>query len=451
MNEKEQSREMLFSRKALLVLIWPLFLERVLSVSMGLMDTLMVSGVSQAAVSGVSLVDTLNILVLQVLTALSTGGAVVSSQYIGKKDLATARRSVAQLYTVVLIGSGVVTAGFLLGAKGILRLIFGSVEPDVMAAAHTYFVITALSVPFVGLYNAGAALFRSQGNSRISMLASLVMNIINVAGNALLIYGFHMEVLGAAVATLLGRMAAAVWIVWQQQRKTNPYRVSSPREMVPERGLIRRILAIGIPAGLENGMFQIGKLSVSSLVSTLSTAAIAANAVANTITTVSNIPGDTMSLASIPVIGRCLGAGEKEQARHYARWFMGLAMAAMAVTNIALFFGIPYIARLFKLSLEAQALCVTVIRWFNVFAIFFWVFSFTLPNVLRCGGDATFTMWVSMASMWICRVVLSYFFVLRLDMGLLGVWLGMFLDWVIRATAYFLRFLSGKWTEHQVV
>ena len=441
----------MFTRRQLVTLIWPLLLEQFLSVSMGMADTLMVSGVGEAAVSSVSLVDSLNILILQILAALASGGAVVASQYLGRQDADNARRSAAQLYSVVGIATGAAMVVCIVLSRVILRGVFGSIDEDVMAFSQIYFIISAVSYPFMGLYSAGAALFRAQGNSKVSMRASLVMNVINIGGNALLIYGFGLGVLGAALATLFGRVVAAVWVLVQQQQMENPLRVSEPADLLPRRELVGRILAIGVPSGLENGMFQIGKLCVSSLTSTLGTAAIAANAVAGSVSTMANIPGNTMSLAMIPVVGRCLGAGDKKQAKHYAVLLLGIAVAGLFVTNAVLFFVIPTVAVWFSLSAEALAMCVTVVRWFSVFSVFFWAGSFTLPNALRSGGDAKFTMLVSIVSMWTFRVVLSYFFVLQLHMGLTGVWFGMFIDWICRCLCFGIRFLRGKWMEHKVI
>lgn len=320
-----------------------------------------------------------------------------------------------------------------------------------MRFAQQYFLISAVSYPFIGLYNGGAALFRAQGNSRISMLASLVMNVINIAGNALLIYGFGMGVIGAALATLIGRVFAAVFILWQNQKFCNPLRVQSLADLRPRRAPIMQILSIGIPSGLENGMFQIGKLCVSSLTSTLGTSAIAANAVANTLSTLANIPGNTMSLAMIPVVGQCLGAGEKKQAKRYVFLLMSIAMVGLAAANAALFFLIPLLVVWFNLSAEASALCTMVVRMFNIASVFLWACSFTLPNALRTGGDAKFTMTVSIISMWLFRVILSYVFVLQFHLGLAGVWLGMFIDWLCRDICFIARFISGKWMEHKVI
>ena len=387
MTATAKSQGPLFTRRALFTLIWPLLLEQTLSVTMGMADTLMVAGVGEAAVSSVSLVDSLNILIIQILSALATGGAVIASQYLGRKDEENASRSAAQLYSVLGISTVAVGVVCMLFSRLILRLVFGSIDEDVMRFAQQYFLISAVSYPFIGLYNGGAALFRAQGNSRISMLASLVMNVINIAGNALLIYGFGMGVIGAALATLIGRVFAAVFILWQNQDLHNPLRV----------------------------------------------------------------PGNTMSLAMIPVIGQCLGAGEKKQAQRYSVTLLGIAITGLAVTNAALFFLMPEVVTWFNLSAEASAMCTHVVHWFNLFSIFFWATSFTLPNALRAGGDAKFTMSVSIVSMWLFRVILSYIFVLQFHLGLTGVWFGMFIDWICRSLCFLVRFARGKWMEHKVI
>lgn len=441
----------LFTKRALFTLIWPLLLEQTLSVTMGMADTLMVTGVGEAAVSSVSLVDTLNVLIIQILSALATGGAVIASQYLGRRDTENACRSAAQLYSVLGISTVVVGIVCMLLSRPILRGVFGSIDEDVMRFAQQYFLISAVSYPFIGLYNGGAALFRAQGNSRISMLASLVMNVINIAGNALLIYGFGMGVIGAALATLIGRVFAAVFILWQNQNLSNPLRVQELADLKPRSQPIRQILSLGIPSGLENGMFQIGKLCVSSLTSTLGTSAIAANAVANSVSTLANIPGNTMSLAMIPVIGQCLGAGDKKQAKHYSVTLLGIAIGGLAIANALVFVLMPEIVTWFNLSAEASVLCTTVVHMFNVASVFFWATSFTLPNALRAGGDAKYTMTVSIISMWLFRVILSYVFVLQFQLGLAGVWLGMFCDWVFRSICFLIRFVRGKWMNHKVI
>ena len=442
----------LFTRQALVALLLPLIAEQALSVTIGLADTLMVSSVGEAAVSGVSLVDSFNTLMIQVMSALATGGAVVTSQYIGHREPKNAKAAAAQILFVLASFSLVVAAVVVVGRHAILRGIFGSIDTDVMRYAETYFLLSALSYPFIGLYNAGAALFRAQGNSKISMLSSLVMNVINIGGNAVLIYGFGMGVLGAALASLVSRAVSCLVVLWLLQRPACPLRVDGLRALAPDGGLIRRILRVGIPAGIENGMFQIGKLSVSSLTSTLGTAAIAANAVANTTTTFLNIPANAVGMAALTVVGQCLGAGEKEQAVYYSRRLLLTAYCGAWVMNLSAFlFANRFVISLFNLSPEAQTMALQVMVWFNFVSLFFWPSSFTLPNILRAAGDARFTMAVSILSMWVFRVGFCYVMVLGFHGRLLSIWMGMFLDWVFRSLCFFVRFARGRWMEQSVI
>ena len=442
----------LFTRQALVALLLPLIAEQALSVTIGLADTLMVSSVGEAAVSGVSLVDSFNTLMIQVMSALATGGAVVTSQYIGHREPKNAKAAAAQILFVLASFSLVVAAVVVVGRHAILRGIFGSIDADVMRYAETYFLLSALSYPFIGLYNAGAALFRAQGNSKISMLSSLVMNVINIGGNAVLIYGFGMGVLGAALASLVSRAVSCLVVLYLLQKPACPLRVDGLRALAPDGGLIRRILRVGIPAGIENGMFQIGKLSVSSLTSTLGTAAIAANAVANTTTTFLNIPANAVGMAALTVVGQCLGAGEKEQAVYYSRRLLLTAYCGAWVMNLSAFlFANRFAISLFNLSPEAQTMALQVMVWFNFVSLFFWPSSFTLPNILRAAGDARFTMAVSILSMWVFRVGFCYVMVLGFHGRLLSIWMGMFLDWVFRSLCFFVRFARGRWMEQSVI
>ncbi len=441
----------LFTREELKKLIIPLILEQLLAISIGMSDTLMVSACGEAAVSGVSLVDSISVLLIQILSALATGGAVVCSQYLGKKMPEKARLSAGQLMFIMLVVSVTVMVAVLFSSEFLLRTIFGQIEADVMENARVYFLVTALSYPFLGVYNAGAALFRSMGNSKISMYTSLVMNIINIAGNALLIFGFGLGVLGAALSTLVSRTISALVMAVLLCKKDNPLCIASLACLRPQWDVISRILKIGIPSGVENGMFQIGKLLVSSLTATFGTAAIAANAVANSIAGFANIPGNAIGLAMVTVIGRCIGAGEKEQARNYSRKLLGIAYVGMFLTNLAVFVGVKPLVSCFSLSEEAHGIAVQLLRTFAVCAILIWPLSFALPNTLRAAGDAKYTMVVSVFSMWVFRVFSSYFFAGTLGLGVLGVWIGMYVDWLFRSILFVIRYIHGKWLNKRVV
>ena len=362
MTATAKSQGPLFTKRALFTLIWPLLLEQTLSVTMGMADTLMVAGVGEAAVSSVSLVDSLNILIIQILSALATGGAVIASQYLGRRDEENASRSAAQLYSVLGISTVAVGVVCLLLSRLILRMVFGSIDEDVMRFAQQYFLISAVSYPFIGLYNGGAALFRAQGNSRISMLASLVMNVINIAGNALLIFGFGMGAAGAGIGTLVSRIAAAVIIMALLYHPDHVLRVECLLRFEFRGAIVKRILFIGIPNGMENGMFQAGKLMVLNLITTFGTSAVAANAIANSVAGVINVPGMALGLAIITVIGQCMGAGETGQAVYYTKRLVGASYLCMLVMSAALFFSAGGLVTLFHLSPEACTMAAQVLR-----------------------------------------------------------------------------------------
>ena len=413
---------LLFTREDLKKLIVPLIIEQALALSIGLFDTLMVSSCGEAAVSGVSLVDSISTLLIQILSALATGGAVVCSQYIGKKMPERAKLSAGQLMLIMLVSAGTVMVLVLLSYRFLLRAIFGQIDADVMQNAEIYFIISAISYPFLGVYNAGAALFRAIGNSKVSMYTSLVMNVINIGGNAVLIFGLKMGVMGAALATLTARIVSALVMVVLLSRKDNPLCIATPGCMKPQRDVIGKILKIGIPSG-----------------------------VANSVAGFANIPGIAIGLAIVTVIGRCIGAGEKEQAKYYSKRLLGLAYAGMVLADLALFALVKPIIACFALSAEAARIATQLLVSFAVCAALIWPLSFTLPNVLRAAGDAKYTMEVSVFSMWVFRVASSYFFAGTMGLGVLGVWIGMYVDWAFRTLLFVIRYRRGRWLEKRVV
>ena len=453
MEAEARARAPLFSRSALLRLIIPLVIEQLLLMTVGMADTVLVTTSGEAAVSGVSLVDNINNLIIQVFSALSTGGAVVVSQYLGRQDVDNAKSAAKQLLYAMTALSVLLMAAALLFRQHILALIFGHVEADVMASALVYFLLTAAAYPFMGVYNAGAALFRAMGNSKVSMFCSLIINIINIAVNAVFIYGFHMGAAGAGIGTLVSRVAAAVIIMALLNHPDHVVRVEGLLRFEFRGAIVKRILFIGIPNGLENGMFQAGKLMVLNLITTFGTSAVAANAIANSVAGVVNVPCQALGLAIITVIGQCMGAGETGQAARYTRNLVGTSYLCMLVMSTAMFFSAGALVTLFNLTPQACAMAAQVLRVCAVGNILFWPMSFTLPNSLRAAGDAVFTMGVSLCSMFACRVALSYVFACSwgLGLGLLGVWLAMIADWVVRAVFFLVRYLRGKWKRIKVI
>lgn len=442
---------MMFSRADLKRLLIPLLLEQTLAVLIGMMDTVMVSSCGEAAVSGVSLVDSINILLIQVFSALATGGAVLSSQYLGKQDRNNAGRAAKMLFYVVLICSTVLMGACLVLRKPLLKGIFGAIDADVMDNAQVYFLLSALSYPFLAMYNASAALLRSMGNAKATLKVSLAMNIINVAGNALTIYGLGWGVMGAGLATLVSRVIGAV--VVQHALKDPHASIPYPRLLQPEwnGGQVRKILTVGVPSGLENAFFQLGKLVLVRLVSTFGTAHIAANAVCSTISTFHCLPGNAIGLAMITVVGQCVGAREFGQARHYTKRLMQLTYICMSVLNIILLLVTPGMVGLFNLSEEATRLAILCVCIHGAGCVFLWPMAFTFPNALRAAGDAKYTMAVSAFSMVAFRVVFGYILAKGLGWGVVGVWTAMEIDWVFRITLFALRYRSGKWESKVLV
>lgn len=443
----------MFSRKQMIKLLAPLIAEQIMAVLVGMVDVVMVAAVGESAVSGVSLVDSISVLIIQIMGALATGGAVISAQYLGKEQPRDARKAAGQLVLVTLLLSVIIAGTALAGGRHLLGGIFGKVEQDVMDNAQTYFWITALSYPFIGLYNACAALFRSMGNSKVSMMTSFVMNMINIIGNAICVFGLKMGVAGVAWPTLISRVTAAFMMFVLIQNRNNTIRLNSWKFLIPDRHMIKNILSIGIPNGLENGMFQAGKLVVLNLIATFGTSAVAANAIANSIAGVVNVPGTAIGLSIITVIGRCMGAGETGQAAHYTKRLVGASYVCMLVMSTGMFLFADTLVSWFNLTPQAVQMAGQVLRACAVGNVLFWPMAFTLPNSLRAAGDAVFTMGVSLCSMFACRVALSYVMACEwgLGLGLLGVWLAMIADWVARAVLFFVRYRQGKWKKIKVI
>lgn len=442
----------MFSNQDLRRLILPLFVEQVLAIAVGMIDVMMVSYAGEAAVSGVSLVDMVAVVLINVFSALATGGAVVCAQYLGRRDRALACKSAEQLLFISTAIGACIAALALLLAAPIIHLFFGSIEADVFAAALVYFRITAVSYPFLAVYNAGAALFRAMGNSRVSMLVSLVMNAVNIVLNALFIFLFHIPVAGVAIATLVSRVVAAILMLRLLGDARNPMRVRSPRGFRPDGAMLRRILHIGVPNGLENGLFELGRVLVVSIIATFGTTQIAANAVANTLDGLGTIPGKAVNLAMITVVGQCVGAGDCGQAKHYTKKLLKLSYLGTLAVNAGILLLMPLILKAYgNLSAETLSLTRTLVWIHDGLAILLWPMSFTLPNALRAAGDVRFPMVVSIASMVTFRIALSVVLGIGLGLGAVGVWLAMIADWCCRIVCFTLRYRGGKWMKMKAI
>lgn len=443
--------EHMFSNKDLKKLLIPLIIEQLLNSLMGTADSMMVSNVSSAAISAVSLVDSINILVIQAFYALAAGGTIICSQYIGRGDEKNANHTAKQLVFIIACISVVVTAGCLIWRLPLLRLIFGNVDQAVMDASGVYFFYTALSFPFIALYNAGSSVYRAQGNTKLPMNIAIIANGMNICGNAVLIWGFQMGVAGAAIATLGSRIFSAVVILILLRRPNQMLVVSDYLKIRPNFRKIKMILSVGIPSGIENSMFQFGKLAIQSTVSTLGTAAIAAQAMTNILENLNGIAAIAIGTGLMTVVGQCLGAGRKDEAVYYIKKLSGLAEIAVIVSCLLVFALTKPVTILAGLEQESAEMCIFMMACITVVKPIVWTLSFIPAYGLRAAGDVRFTMIVSCITMWVFRVSLCIFLCRKMGFGPIAVWIGMFTDWTVRAIIYTVRFLRKKWLNFEII
>lgn len=449
--QKQDRSHYLFSNRELANLIGPLVIEQLLAVLVGMADSIMVANVGEAAVSGVSLVDNIMILIINIFAALATGGAVVAGQYIGRKDEKSACKAATQLVWFVSLSAVAIMILVYFGKDIILNQVFGHITAEVKGHADIYLLIVTASIPFIALYNGGAAIFRAMGNSQVSMRVSLLMNAINVTGNAILVFGLRIGTAGVAIPTLISRMVAAIVITVLLCNQTRILHIERTLKFRFDGRMIRKILAIGVPNGLENSMFQLGKILVLSLVSTFGTYAIAANAVSNAIALFQILPGMAISLAITTVISQCVGANDYEQVHYYLKKLLVIIYVAMAGTVALIFLALPLILKAYNLSDQTAAAATNIIHFHGISAMIIWPLSFALPAAYRAAGDAKACMYTSIVSMWIFRIGFSYLVGKYMGLGVFGVWVAMVIDWVVRAICFVIRYFNGKWKQGAIV
>lgn len=446
----EQQQHM-FTNRMIRNLLIPVVLEQLLNSIMGTADTMMVSNVGSAAISAVSLVDSINVLVIQAFSALAAGGAIVCAQYIGQRNKEKANESARQVLFIITAISVAVSLICLVFQKPLLRLIFGSVEAEVMRASETYFFYTALSFPFIAAYDSAASIFRAQDNTKGPMLISMISNVMNIAGNAVMIWGFHMGVAGAALSTLISRVFCAVVVLIQLRKDRQEIVVRDYIRICPNWSMIKRILGIGIPSGVENSMFQLGKLAIQSTVSTLGTAAIAAQAMTNILENLNGIAAIGVGVGLMTIVGQCLGAGRQDEAVYYIKKLCVIAEVIIIISCLGVFALTKPITILGGMEKESADMCFHMVMWITIVKPLVWIMAFIPGYGLRAAGDVKFSMITSCCTMWVCRFCLCVFLIRRLGFGPMGVWIGMFADWTVRSIIFTWRFHSRKWLQHKVI
>ena len=441
----------MFSNAQLKKMIVPLFLEQLLMMLVGLADTFVVSYAGEAAVSGVSLVNSFNTIFLLLFTAVASGGAVVVSQYIGRKSAEKASESISQLLTVSTLFSVVLSIPILLFGKSILSMLFGSVEPAVMDACMTYLRISVYSYPAIAVYNAGAALYRSIGKTSVTMYVSIISNVINVAGNIIGVFYLHAGVAGVAWPSLIARTFSAVVITILCFTNKSGVRYFN-RWIFKWNGLLQKqMLAIAIPNGIESGVFQFVKVALSSLVAMFGTYQIAANGIAQSIWSIASVASVAMGPVFITVLGQCMGADDTAEAEMYFKKLLKLSILISVGWNALVFAATPFVMQAYAVSEETRQLVIQLVLIHNLFNALIFPFADPLGKGMRAAGDVKFTMYISLFTTIGVRLVFSYLFGLVLGMGVIGIAYAMCLDWTVRAVIFWVRFKTGKWKSFRVL
>jgi putative MATE family efflux protein len=449
MDEIEQKH--IFSNQDLKKLLIPLMLEQLLNSMMGMVDTVMVSNIGGAAISAVSLVDSVNVLVIQLLSALATGGTIVCAQYLGRKDKVGSNQAARQVLLVTTAISLVMMVFCVLFCHPLLRIVFGKVEQDVMSASVIYFYVTAISFPFIGIYGVGGAFYRAEGNSRYPMMISVISNIMNIAGNALLIFVLHWGVFGAAFSTLLSRIFCAVVVMYSLRKPKQMIVINQYHKIRPDFRLIKKVLAVGIPSGVENGMFQFGKLAIQSSVSTLGTVAIAAQAMTVILENLNGMAAIGIGIGLTTIVGQCIGAGRKEEAVYYIKKLMFYGEIALIASCAFVYVISKPVTIIAGMETESANMCMSMMGWITVIKPIVWCGAFIPAYGLRAAGDVKYTMICSTISMWVFRVTLCRILIGYFGFGPIAVWIGMFVDWGMRSVLFVHRFHGDKWLRHHIV
>ena len=441
----------MFSNKALKKLILPLIIEQILIMAVGVADTVMVSYAGEVAISGVGLVDMFNNLIITVLAAIDAGGAIIVSQYIGNKDRKNDNKASSQLLTITIVIATVIMLGCLVFHRILLSTFFGAIEMDVMKAATTYFLISAISFPFLGVYNSAAALYRSMEKTRTTMYVSILMNIINVVGNYIGVFILHAGVAGVAVPTLISRIVAAIIMFALSLNSSNLVYVKIKNVFAWNQEMISRILKIAVPNGIENGLFTLGRVLVTSIVALFGTSQIAANSVAGSIDQIAVVVVNAINLGIVVVVGQCIGANDYEQAKYYIKKLMKISYIVTGIIGSAVILLLPWILNLYSLSSEARNLTFILVIMHNIMATALHPTAFVLPNGLRAAGDVKFSMVVGIVSMILFRLGAAVLFGIIFNLGIIGVWIAMGSDWLCRSVCFVIRFIKGKWRQFKVI
>lgn len=451
MNIFKTPEKYLYTNKTLFFLFIPIFVELALEFFVGLADSMMVSSLGEASISGVSLVDFLVQLLIFSFSALATGGAVVAGQYLGDKQVKKAQNASTQLLWFSTLSSTALMIAVILLRDFLIGLLFGQIDADVWHNCEIYLHIVALSIPFIAIYNCGAALFRTTNNAYLPMKIMILSDALNVIGNAFCIFYLGWDVRGVAIPTVISRIAAAVIVLYYLIDDDYKLHVKKTLKHEFDVKILKKVLEIGIPSGIENGFIQLGRILLLSLVSTFGTSAIAANSVGNAIGAFSLLPGFAINLGLTAVVSHCVGANDYEQAKYYNKKCIIFVIISHIAINAVIFAILPMLLNIYNLSSETNALASQMVIWQGIFSIIIWPLAFTLPATFRGAGDSKTVMYISATVMFTCRIGLAYVIADCMGVGVFGTWIATFIDWYVRSALFVFRYFSNKWMEYRVV
>ena len=466
----------LFTARQLLWLVLPIVIEQIFSTSLGFFDSLMVSNMPAAqavrsnASNAIGNVDYVNNLIIQLFSAFASGGAIVTSQALGAGDRVRANKVAKQLLALVVcisLGVGVFCLGL---NRPLLKLLYGNVDSSTFSYQRTYFYVTAASFPFIGLFNACAALLRAQRKGFSTMASAAMSCVVNIGLNAVFLFVLDMGVLGAGLATLFCRAIPAVFMLALLSREGNVVRVRVFERFRFDRAMITSILRLAVPSGVESALFQLGKLMTNTFVNAgvYATGAKSitgvdemgalihiniqanGNTIANQINNFASVVGGGVGTSCLTVIGQSVGAGDLDQVKYYMKRMFVISYVANGLcvgTIIAL---MPLLTQLYGYAEQAKAIGRQCLYFCLTLQLFTYPLSFTAPGILKATSDVKYVMYSAVISMFTMRVSLA--FLLTTDMfpgmpelGAMGYWIGMCSDWVLRSILFSARLLSGRW------
>lgn len=442
-----------FSNKEIILFMIPIFIEQIIIAAMGFADSMMVahSEMGELAASGVELVKRIDILVKQIFVALSAGGSVVVSQYIGANDRKNGNIALKSSILALVALTVVFSAVMFVFKNNILHAMYGGVEKAVMKQALLYFSMTILSYPFMTLYNSGSASFRAMANSRVPMVASFMLMFISLAAKYIFIFKLNLGVTGAGLSNLVAYALVGIILLIMLCSHSNKVYIDKPYILKWNNKMVKRVFKLGIPNGIENGLFQAGALILQSLVASLGTAAILANGLAHNITPLLYSFANAFTLGILTFSGQCMGANAPEEAAFYTKHIIKLDYIFVLIGFMIYMPLVRPLSEFFGFSKVATEDGIRILYLYGIFVIIAYPLSFALPNALRGAGDTKFTMLVSVTTMFIFRIGIAYFFVLKMHFGVIGIWYAMVLDWFVRSTCFICRFRSGKWKTIKVI